>query len=113
MPRPRSRPPAPCYADRDVQITSTRVELLTRGADGGGVADGPLELPAEFLARYLPEELLGYGATGTVYRARSLASGARVAVKFLTRVDDPATLARFLREGQLMMEIADPGVVRV
>jgi serine/threonine protein kinase len=72
-----------------------------------------IELPESFRKRYQIVQLLGNGGLGTVYLARSLASGEQVAVKFLHAVDVPDVLARFMREGRLMAEIRHPNVARV
>lgn len=63
----------------------------------------------------LVEELLGAGGMGTVYRARSVADGQRLAVKFLspTLAAEPELRARFSREVALLEKLDHPGIVKV
>jgi glutamate/tyrosine decarboxylase-like PLP-dependent enzyme/serine/threonine protein kinase/Tfp pilus assembly protein PilF len=65
----------------------------------GRVLDGRFEI----------EELAGAGSMGSVYRARDTQTGARVAVKLVSRPDD---LHRFEREVQILSTLDHPHVVR-
>jgi WD40 repeat protein len=89
---------------------ATRVSVLSSAGDGA--AAGCPELSAAFLARYVLGRVLGVGAQGTVYEARQRATGETVAVKFLKKLDREL-LARFLREGELLRELAGPHVLRI
>ena len=60
--------------------------------------------------RYALLQLLGEGATGSVYRARDLSSGESVAVKVLHSDLDAASLRR---EFDLLSGLSHPGVVKV
>jgi serine/threonine-protein kinase len=63
----------------------------------------------------LVEEVIGAGGMGTVYRARSLRDGQRLAVKFLSPslAAEPELLARFSREVALLEKLDHPGIVKV
>ena len=67
----------------------------------GDVIGGRFELLAE----------AGSGGMGTVYRARDRESGEFVALKVLRRDGEP-DVERFVREAQVLAELAHPGVVR-
>lgn len=58
---------------------------------------------------------LGHGGTGEVHEAEELASGARVAIKFLHRhvASDPRARARFRREVEAARTLVHPRIVRV
>jgi serine/threonine-protein kinase len=74
-------------------------------------------------SKYLLEEPLGRGATGTVWRARvrddaasaPVAPGAVVAIKVLKEelATDPDVVMRFLRERAVLLRLAHPNIVRV
>ncbi|HEU5054884.1 MAG TPA: protein kinase, partial [Kofleriaceae bacterium] len=57
------------------------------------------------------EARVGKGGMGTVYRARDLATGAPVAVKFMNPLAGDRRV-RFAREAALLSSIRHPGVVR-
>lgn len=63
--------------------------------------------------RYLINGFAGTGATSYVYRARGLDSFEPVAIKVLHPhlLKDPIKRRRFLREAQVMMQLAHPNVV--
>jgi len=67
------------------------------------------------LGKYELLERIGHGATGRVWRARHVDTGALVAVKVLREelADDPDVRTRFLREGAVLTGRDLPGVVRV
>ena len=57
---------------------------------------------------------IGYGAMGTVYRARDLSNGDEIALKVLDpRVVGSKVEKRFLREGEAMRRLKHPNIVRV
>jgi serine/threonine-protein kinase len=74
-------------------------------------------------SKYLLEEPLGRGATGTVWRARvrddaenaPVAPGTVVAIKVLKEelAADPDVVMRFLRERAVLLRLVHPNVVRV
>lgn len=68
--------------------------------------------PAELRARYRPDRPLGEGAMGVVWLATDEASGRPVAVKVMSRLDDPRLVQRTLRECELLAELDHPGVLR-
>jgi serine/threonine-protein kinase len=59
--------------------------------------------------------LIGEGGMGTVYEARNIRSGRRVAIKRMSDgvARDPASVQRFVREAQASTAIEHPGVVQV
>ena len=65
--------------------------------------------------RYAIERPLAVGGMSTLYVARSLATGERVALKMLDPriAQDAAGVQRFLREVRLTSSIAHPGIVQV
>lgn len=67
-------------------------------------------------SKYLLEEPLGRGATGTVWRARVREDeGTLVAVKVLKEelAGDPDVVMRFLRERSALLRLRHPHIVRV
>ena len=67
-------------------------------------------------SKYLLEEPLGRGATGTVWRARVRGEeGIAVAVKVLKEelASDPDVVMRFLRERSVLVRLRHPHIVRV
>jgi hypothetical protein len=69
---------------------------------------GPSEFPCEF-GGYRLLGLLGRGGMGTVYEAKQLATGRRVALKMLgQQFDSPDMRQRFLREGRLAAGVNHP-----
>ncbi|MDH6110767.1 serine/threonine-protein kinase [Kitasatospora sp. MAP12-15] len=74
-------------------------------------------------SKYLLEETLGRGATGTVWRARvredvvlpDLSPGQQVAIKVLKEelAADPDIVLRFLRERSVLLRLNHPNIVRV
>ncbi|MEY9875484.1 serine/threonine-protein kinase [Streptacidiphilus sp. MAP12-33] len=74
-------------------------------------------------SKYLLEEPLGRGATGTVWRARvredaenaPVTPGAVVAIKVLKEelATDPDVVMRFLRERAVLLRLVHPNIVRV
>jgi serine/threonine-protein kinase len=76
------------------------------------VATGVLEPGSVLADKYRIEALIGEGGMGKVYRANRLTDGRAVAVK-LVRGGEPATLARFAREAELVARITHPNVVGI
>ncbi|MEU6813007.1 protein kinase [Streptomyces sp. NPDC046831] len=67
-------------------------------------------------SKYLLEEPLGRGATGTVWRARmGVPPGETVAIKVLKEelANDPDVVMRFLRERSVLLRLTHPNIVRV
>jgi eukaryotic-like serine/threonine-protein kinase len=66
-------------------------------------------------AKYELEGVLGTGAMGVVVAARHIVLDERVAIKFLLPevLDDPAAMARFMREAQASAKIKSEHVARV
>jgi uncharacterized RDD family membrane protein YckC len=74
---------------------------------------GPSDLPCEF-GGYRLIGLLGRGGMGTVYEAKQLATGRRVALKMLgQQLDSPDMRQRFLREGRLAAGVNHPNSLYV
>jgi hypothetical protein len=65
------------------------------------------------LPGYDVQALIGYGATGEVWRARELATGAAVALKRLRPDADPAALEALRREAAVLRTLDTPYVVRL
>ncbi|MCB9687736.1 MAG: serine/threonine protein kinase [Alphaproteobacteria bacterium] len=64
--------------------------------------------------RYEVDAPIGYGAMGTVYRARDVSNGDAIALKVLDpRVVGSKVEKRFLREGEAMRRLKHPNIVRV
>jgi serine/threonine-protein kinase len=63
--------------------------------------------------RYEVTALIGHGGFGAVYRARHLALGGEVAIKFLQEagVRSPDARARFKREAEVLGRLRHPGIV--
>jgi serine/threonine protein kinase len=51
-----------------------------------------------FEQRYALRAVVGWGAMGVVFEATRLTSDQRVAIKFMSRIDEPELLARFVQE---------------
>jgi serine/threonine protein kinase len=66
-----------------------------------------------FAGRYRIVAWIGRGEMGQVYRADDLTLGQPVALKFLPRRGDEASLASFHREVRLARQIAHPNICRV
>lgn len=74
-------------------------------------------------SKYLLEETLGRGATGTVWRGRvradvevpGTAPGQQVAIKILREelAADPDVVMRFLRERSALLRLTHPNIVKV
>ncbi|MEU0933076.1 serine/threonine-protein kinase [Embleya sp. NPDC005971] len=75
----------------------------------GSVVDRPVG------SKYLLQETLGRGASGTVWRASVRDSGEIVAVKVLREElsTDPDVVTRFLRERSLLLNLRHPNLVHV
>lgn len=67
------------------------------------------------LGPYVLDELIGHGASCRVWRAKPADGSAPVAIKILRseRADEPDSRARFLAEGQLLVDHPIPGAVKV
>ncbi len=79
-----------------------------------GDTDGPVRLPEELRARYVPEAVLGRGGFGEVLRCRDRELDRPVAVKLLVApLDDEEARARFAREARATAAVRHPHVVQV
>jgi hypothetical protein len=65
------------------------------------------------LPGYDVQALIGYGATGEVWRARELATGEAVALKRLRAGADPGAVASLRREASVLRSLDTPYVVRL
>jgi hypothetical protein len=65
------------------------------------------------LPGYDVQALIGYGATGEVWRARELSTGDPVALKRLRSGADPAAVERLRREASVLRALDTPYVVRL
>lgn len=85
------------------------------GPDAEGLVDLSALATALYGERYEILELLGVGASGSVYRARDVELGDEVALKVLRKelVSDPATLERFRNEVRLARRVTHRNVARV
>ncbi len=97
-------------AHREALLEEARREL-ERVLEVGG----PGRFTEQRLGRWQLGVLCGRGAMGDVYTARAVDSGARAAVKLLTRdsAREPDIVRRFLREARIAGSIDVPNVVRV
>jgi serine/threonine-protein kinase len=66
-------------------------------------------------SKYVLEEPLGRGATGTVWRSQVRDTGETVAIKVLKEelASDPDIVMRFLRERSVLLRLRHPHIVRV
>ncbi|WP_371177034.1 protein kinase [Buchananella felis] len=71
--------------------------------------------PSALGSRYILTELIGRGATGEVWRATDVTTGRPVAAKVLKEHHsaDPALLARFVQERNVLLGLDHPQVVKV
>src|SRR5438132_4374260 len=97
--------------DDDRTLPATSASAAADGGSGGESLlaalareiSGPTPLQEAF-ARYQADKLLGAGGNGIVYRAYDPALQRYVALKFLRR-EEPATIARFLREARAQARV--------
>src|SRR5262245_46600114 len=88
----------------------------TRLGVGGVGGKPPPDLVGRIvLERYLVEDKLGAGATGSVFRGRHTRIGRPVAIKALhpEYVDQPTMLARFRREARAVARLSHANLVPV
>ncbi len=92
-------------------------EAAAEGPAAGGDELVDLSALATLLygERYEIIELLGVGASGSVYRARDVELGEEVALKVLRKelVSDPSTVERFRNEVRLARRVTHRNVARV
>jgi serine/threonine-protein kinase len=75
---------------------------------------GPLAVGTLLSSRYRLEAPLGVGATATVWQARDVELGRRVAIKVLGDDGvDPELAGRFMREGHILGRLSHPNIVPV
>ncbi len=89
------------------------ISLHETPRDGSEALAQRIEIPPEVIARYALGRVLGRGGMGMVVAAIEKETKQAVAIKFLTRLDDDAALARFLQEGELLRGIRHPNVLPV
>jgi eukaryotic-like serine/threonine-protein kinase len=80
-----------------------------------GVRAQSLEVDVTIGGRYRVEQRLGHGGFATVYGARHLGTGQKVALKILSGgpEDDRTALRRFFREARVTAGLLHPNTVRV
>jgi serine/threonine-protein kinase len=102
---------------RATRLASHREALMDelRGDLARALHRGPGRYTDQVVGEYRLGAVIGRGATGEVYEASAVASGAPAAVKLLRRelVGDPAQRARFARELRAARALSSPHVVRV
>ena len=94
----------------------TKVSAAEPGArQGGQAAPGAAFIGLEVGGRYRLEEVVGRGASSTVYRAFDVVLARVVAVKLmhLSRAQDANQLERFRREARAMARLVHPHIVSV
>jgi eukaryotic-like serine/threonine-protein kinase len=70
------------------------------------------QLQVALTGRYLPERVLGYGSTASVYLAQDLKHERQVAIKALRmHLDDPAAGERFVREIKFLAQLQHPHIL--
>ncbi len=94
---------------RDALLDEARQDIERAGAARLGRYTG------QRLGGFEVIELIGRGAMGEVYRARNVETDELVALKFLHPMvlEDPAHLARFLREAEISSSLESQHIVRV
>jgi len=102
---------------RATRLASHREALMDelRGDLARALRQGPGRYSDQIVGDYRLGAVLGRGATGEVYEATVVATGAPAAVKLLRRelVADPAQRERFARELRATRALASPHVIRV
>jgi serine/threonine protein kinase len=75
----------------------------------------PVDLPAVIGGKYRPREILGVGATGTVYSVEHTFTGELLALKVMRAHlgASPDAIARFKREARAAAKIRSPHFVRI
>lgn len=73
------------------------------------------EFTGHHVGAYLLEEEVGRGSRGMVYRGTQVALGREVAIKLVPRPwsSDPKTVARFVREAQILARLNHPNLVQI
>lgn len=66
-----------------------------------------------FADRFKIDEVLGSGGMGTVYDARDMQTGRRVALKVLKKKSSDEAEERFRREAEILASIDHPGIVGI
>jgi serine/threonine protein kinase len=70
--------------------------------------------PGTIVGDYRIKDVIGLGGMGVVYKATDVKlPKLRVAIKALTNVDDPDTVARFLRETEVLSRLRSRHVVKI
>src|SRR5687767_13334007 len=95
-------------------VYSTDAEFC--GLDGERLVEALTDpLAGRSLGRYRLEELIGTGASGLVYRARTLDEGSPLAIKLLygEMACDRRVVARFRREAEIASKMRHRNIVTV
>jgi serine/threonine-protein kinase len=92
-----------------IEEAHRNLDLVLRAAAGQGKHTGSRA------GSYELAEVIGRGAMGEVYAAAHVETGEPAAVKLVKAsvLEEPAMVARFLREGQVAVGLRAPNVVRV
>jgi serine/threonine-protein kinase len=70
------------------------------------------QLQVALIGRYVPERVLGYGSTASVYLAHDIKHDRQVAIKTLRmHLDDPAAGERFVREIRYLAQLQHPHIL--
>jgi serine/threonine-protein kinase len=90
-----------------------RLDALARFCGACGVAIKDPNLDRAIGRRYVLKERIASGSLGIVYRAEQLQTGRKLAIKMLPAdaYDDPAIVARFRREGEVLCKLRSPHTV--
>ncbi|MGD8817373.1 MAG: protein kinase, partial [Acidobacteriota bacterium] len=112
---------APAHGDETAEHTGetggpvheTDAQPVPAAASTGG--NGAPLAPGDKLGSYEIVDVVGAGATGTVYRARDDSLERDVAIKLLAEdfADDPQRLARLEREARLLAALSHPNIAAI
>jgi serine/threonine protein kinase len=92
---------------------ATTLRFSTRDQAGGFAPEVEVPLGPAFLERFELQQVLGRGGMGMVVQAYDRNARATVAIKFMSREDDPHMVRRFLREGRLLRQLSHRNLVPV
>jgi len=124
----RSRPPSEDTSDEEIELSGFLTSLHQAGVLnrnqgrallmmlGGGRGAAPPDDPylGKRFGSYIAEAKLGEGGMGKVYRATSVGSlEGEYVLKVFTSPQEPAALARFQRECEVMSQLDHPNIVKV
>ncbi|HNB52076.1 MAG TPA: protein kinase, partial [Anaerolineales bacterium] len=99
-----------------IALARTLSTLLEETSPVNQPTRGTQVKPSSPPARYVQEDLLAIGGMGEVYRGRESSTGQLVAIKKI-KADllptDAETVARFVREGELLRQLNHPNIVKM